>query len=590
MSANASIATLFNQIADALEVLGENQFKVMAHRKAARIIEDLSDDVSELCKSDPDKLKSIDGLGASSVQKIQEFVATGKIKAHDEVLAKLPAGLIDVLRVPGLGPKTVKLLWDQGGVTDLTTLKSQLASGALEKLPRMGAKTLQNIAENLAFLETAGDRARLGDAMPIAETFVTQLRAIKGVTQAEFAGSLRRGRETIGDIDLLVATEHPAPVMQYFCSHPLVAKVLVSGDTKSSVRLNNGMQVDLRAVPAMNWGAALLYFTGSKDHNVILRERAIERSMRLNEYGLFADDGDETPPQQRGIKPVASKTEQEIYIKLGLEWIAPELRESHGEFDNNLTKHLVCAGDIRRELHCHTTASDGVLSIEQLIETAKSRGFDAIAITDHSRSSAQANGLSVERLREHAANIRAASAKIKGIHVLVGSEVDILADGHLDYPDDVLAELDWVVASPHTALKQTPEAATARLLAAIANPFVHVIGHPTGRILNGRPGLEPNMKLVIAAAAKAGVALEINCNPARLDLRDALVRAAHEGGAMISINTDAHDGEHFDFLRYGILTARRAGLTAAGCVNAWPWKQFETWRLSRGRAKSLKNS
>ena len=585
MSANASIATLFNQIADALEVLGENQFKVMAHRKAARMLEDLSDDVAELCKNDPDKLKSIDGLGASSVQKIQEFVATGKIKAHEEALAKLPPGLIDVLRVPGLGPKTVKLLWDQGGVTDLATLKSQLASGALEKLPRMGAKTLQNISENIAFLETASDRVRLGDAMPIAQTFVTQLGAIKGVTQAEYAGSMRRGRETIGDIDLLVATEDPAPVMQFFCAHPLVAKVLVSGDTKSSVRLNSGLQVDLRVVPAMNWGAALLYFTGSKDHNVILRERAIERSMRLNEYGLFADDGDETPPQQRGVKPVASKTEQEIYAKLGLEWITPELRESHGEFEKNITTQLISVDDIRRELHCHTTASDGVLSIEQLIETAKSRGFDAIAITDHSRSSAQANGLSVERLREHAANIRAASAKIKGIHVLVGSEVDILADGHLDYPDDVLAELDWVVASPHTALKQSPEAATARLLAAIANPFVHVIGHPTGRILNGRPGLEPNMKVVISAAAKAGVALEINCNPARLDLRDALVRAAHEGGAMISINTDAHDSEHFDFLRYGILTARRAGLNSAGCVNAWPWKKFDAWRISRGRAK-----
>jgi len=585
MSANASIATLFNQIADALEVLGENQFKVMAHRKAARMLEDLSDDVAELCKNDPEKLKSIDGLGASSVQKIQEFVATGKIKAHEEALAKLPPGLIDVLRVPGLGPKTVKLLWDQGGVTDLATLKSQLASGALEKLPRMGAKTLQNISENIAFLETASDRVRLGDAMPIAQTFVAQLGAIKGVAQAEYAGSMRRGRETIGDIDLLVATEDPAPVMQFFCAHPLVAKVLVSGDTKSSVRLNSGLQVDLRVVPAMNWGAALLYFTGSKDHNVILRERAIERSMRLNEYGLFADDGDETPPQQRGVKPVASKTEQEIYAKLGLEWITPELRESHGEFEKNITTQLISVDDIRRELHCHTTASDGVLSIEQLIETAKSRGFDAIAITDHSRSSAQANGLSVERLREHAANIRAASAKIKGIHVLVGSEVDILADGHLDYPDDVLAELDWVVASPHTALKQSPEAATARLLAAIANPFVHVIGHPTGRILNGRPGLEPNMKVVISAAAKAGVALEINCNPARLDLRDALVRAAHEGGAMISINTDAHDSEHFDFLRYGILTARRAGLNSAGCVNAWPWKKFDAWRISRGRAK-----
>ncbi len=588
MSANAEIAKLFNQIADALEVLGENQFKVMAHRKAARMLEDLGDDVAELCKSDPNKLKSIDGLGASSVQKIQEFVATGKIKAHEEVLAKLPPGLIDVLRVPGLGPKTVKLLWEQGGVADLATLKSQLASGALEKLPRMGAKTLQNIAENLAFLETAGDRARLGDAMPIAELLITQLRAIQGVTQAEFAGSLRRGRETIGDVDLLVATEQPACVMEFFCGHPLVAKVLVSGDTKSSVRLNSGLQVDLRAVPAVHWGAALLYFTGSKDHNVILRERAIERGMRLNEYGLYADDGDATPPQQRGVTPIASKTEQDIYDKLGLEWIAPELRESHGEFEVNITKQLIVQGDIRRELHCHTTASDGLLSIEKLIETAQSRGFDAIAITDHSRSSAQANGLSLERLREHAANIRAAAAKFKGIHVLVGSEVDILADGRLDYPDDVLAELDWVVASPHTALKQTTEAATTRLLAAIANPFVHVIGHPTGRILNGRPGLEPNMKHVIAAAAQAGVALEINCNPARLDLRDALVRAAHQGGAMISINTDAHDGNHFDFLRYGILTARRGCLDAKHCVNAWPWKKFEAWRVSRGRSQVKK--
>ncbi|MCE9619091.1 MAG: DNA polymerase/3'-5' exonuclease PolX [Planctomycetes bacterium] len=583
MSVNAEIAKLFFQMADALEVLGENPFKVLAHRKAARVLEDLADDVADLVKGDPEKLRAIEGFGAATVQKIEEFVKTGKIKGHDELLAKLPPGLIDVLRVPGLGPKTVKLLWEQGGVTNLATLKKQLASGALAKLPRMGEKTLKNIAENLAFLETAGERARLGDALPIAEAFVQELRKVPGVKQADYAGSLRRGQETIGDIDLLAATLKPAAAMEFLCKHPQVAKVLASGETKSSVRLHNGMQVDLRAIPPADWGAALLYFTGSKDHNVILRERAIAQKMRLNEYGLFPDDGNETPPQQRGVKAVASKSEEEIYAKLGLEWIAPELRQGRDECEKNLTSRLIDIKDIRRELHAHTTASDGGLSIEELIEEARSRGFDCIAITDHSRSSAQANGLSIERLREHAAAIRKAAKKAKDIHVLVGSEVDILADGHLDYPDEVLAELDWVVASPHTALKQTPDAATERLLKAIANPYVHVIGHPTGRIINGRPGLEPHMKQVIAAAAKAKVALEINSNPARLDLRDAMVRAAHEGGAMISINTDAHASEHFDFLRYGILTARRAGLPPEGCVNAWPWKKFEKWRLSRGR-------
>jgi DNA polymerase (family 10) len=583
MSANAAIARLFEQMADALEVLGENPFKVLAHRKAARVLDDMADDVAELAAHDPQKLRAIDGFGAATVQKIEEFVRSGRIQSHDELLAKLPPGLIDVLRVPGLGPKTVKLLWEKGGVTDLTSLKQRLASGELAALPRMGEKTLKNIAENLAFVESAGTRVRLGDALPVAEMFVQELRAIPGVKQAAYAGSLRRGRDTIGDIDLLAATAAPAAVMEFFTRHPQVARVLAAGDTKSSVRLQSGMQVDLRAVPAADWGAALLYFTGSKEHNVALRERAIARGLRLNEYGLFPDDGVEAPPQSRGVKPVAGRTEEEIYAALGLPWIAPELRESHGEFEDGATARLIALKDIRRELHAHTTASDGELSIEELIDEAKRRGFDCVAVTDHSRSSAQANGLSIERLRDHAAAVRKAAAKVKGIRVLVGSEVDILADGHLDYPDSVLAELDWVVASPHTALKQTPEAATQRLLAAIANPFVHMIGHPTGRIINGRPGLEPNLHAVAEAAARAGVALEINANPARLDLRDAAVRLALRCKATIAIDTDAHAREHFDFLRYGVLTARRAGLEPAGCVNAWPWKKFEAWRRSRGR-------
>lgn len=582
MSANADIARLFAEMADALELLGENAFRVNALRKVARTAEDAAEDLAALARTDVKTLEAIPGIGASSARKIVEFATTGRMHEHVELLAKLPEGLMGVLRVPGLGPKTVKLLWDQGGVTDLATLKAKLESGALEGLPRMGAKTLQNIRENLAFLETAAARVRLGDALPIAEALVAALAALPGVKEAAFAGSMRRGKETIGDIDLLVATTKPKPVMDAFVSRPDVAKVLAHGETKSSVRLQSGLQVDLRAVEPAAWGAALLYFTGSKEHNVLLRERAQERGQRLNEYGLFPDDGKPEPPQERGVKPVAAATEEAIYKTLDLPWIPPELRESR----NGLAPApagLIQVTDIRRELHCHTTASDGFETIESIIGEAKRRGFDCIAITDHSRSSAQANGLSEERLLEHAKAVHAAGKRVGGIQALAGSEVDILADGRLDYADEVLAQLDWVVASPHTALKQESAAATARLLAAIENPFVHVIGHPSGRILGGRPGLEPDWNALFKAAAKAQVAMEINANPHRLDLRDQLVHAALAAGCAIAINTDAHALDNFNLLRFGVLTARRGGLTADGCVNAWPWKRFEAWRTSRGR-------
>lgn len=580
MGSNADIARRFNEMGDCLELLGENAFKVNAMRKVARVAEDAADDLCAVALRIPKALDAIDGIGASSARKIIEFATTSRMAEHEELLARLPAGLMDVLRVPGLGPKTVKLLWEQGGVTDVPSLKAKLASGELATLPRMGAKTLQNIAENIAFIETASLRTRLGDALPVAEALVERVRALPGVQQVAYAGSLRRGRDTVGDIDLLVATDNAAPIMAAFTTFPEVARVLAHGDTKSSVRLKHGMQVDLRAVQPAVWGAALLYFTGSKEHNVVLRERAQKRHMRLNEYGLFPDDGHAEPPQTRGVKPVAADTEEAIYKALHIAWVPPELREGRTECDA-APPELLQVSDIRRELHCHTTASDGSCSIEQMVLEAKRRGFDCIAITDHSRSSAQANGLSVERLREHIAAVHAVRDRVQGIHVLAGSEVDILADGHLDYPDDVLAELDWVVASPHTALKQSSEAATQRLLAAIANPHVRVMGHPSGRIIGGRPGLEPDWQAVFAAAAKARVALEINANPMRLDLRDQLVHAALAAGCLISINTDAHGLDNFDLLRFGVTTGRRGGLTAEHCVNAWPWKRFEAWRDSR---------
>ncbi len=579
MSSNADIAQKFHEMANALELLGENAFRVNALRKVARAAEDATDDLAAVARSDPKAIESIDGIGASSARKIVEFAATGHMAEHEALLSKLPAGLLEVLRVPGLGPKTVKVMWEQGGVTDLATLKAKLASGELASLPRMGAKTLQNIAENLAFLQTANQRTRLGTALPLAEAMIERLAALPGVVHASFAGSVRRGRETIGDVDLLVATRHPEPVMSAFVGSVDVAQVIAHGSTKSSVRLQSGLQVDLRAVVPECWGAALLYFTGSKEHNVILRERAQKQRMRLNEYGLFPDDGDDTPPQERGCKPVAAATEASIYKSLGLEWIPPELREARGECDRPVPT-LIEVVNIRRELHCHTTASDGQCTIEQMVGEAKRRGFDCIAVTDHSRSSAQANGLSIDRLLEHVALVRAVANQVSGIHVLAGSEVDILADGRLDYPDEVLAQLDWVVASPHTALRQDSEAATERLLKAIANPHVCVIGHPSGRVLGGRPGLEPQWQQLFDAAAKAGVAMEINANPLRLDLPDQLVRAAIAAGCNLSINTDAHGLDNFDLLRYGVITGKRGGLTAVHCINSWPWKQFDAWRKS----------
>jgi DNA polymerase (family 10) len=589
MSINAELARIFDEMAKVLELTEANPFRVNAHAKVARILEGLPVDVGTLA-DDPKKLTAIDGIGDGSAKKIIEFVQTGRVREHDDLVKQVPAGLLEVMRIPGLGPKTTRVLWQQGGVTNVESLKARLESGALLKLPRMGEKTLANIKASLEFAATAGERQRLGEALPLAESIVARLRDVEsaGVKQMQYAGSLRRGRETIGDIDIVASADHPAKLSAALTTMAGVTDVLVSGPTKASIRLAS-TQVDLRIVDDSQFGAALLYFTGSKDHNVRLRERAIRRHFRLNEYGLFPDDGDDSrPPQQRGVKPVAARTEQEIYRKLGLPWIPPELREDRGEIDAAAAGEipdLIELGDIRAELHAHTVASDGGLTMEELAAEASRRGFHTIAVTDHSRSSVQANGLSPERLRGHIKAIRSFAAKVgkrgKGIAVLAGSEVDIHADGTLDYADDLLAELDVVIASPHASLRQAPEVATKRLLAAIRHPLVHIIGHPTGRLVNRREGLSPDMAELIAAAVEHDVALEINANHLRLDLRDAHVQMAVEAGAKIAINTDAHSVVDFDELRYGVLTARRGWLTAAQCINTWPKARLHTWLKSK---------
>ncbi len=534
-------------MATILEIKGESGFKVNANTKVARALEDLVEDVSSM-----EDVTKIPGVGKSSATKIKNYLDTGKMVEFEELRDSIPAGLLDVMRVQGIGPKKVRQFWQEADVTDIESLRAAVDDGRLANLPRMGKKTIENIAQALAFVESSGDRTRLGDAMPIAQEIITFLERVEGVTTITFAGSLRRGKETIGDIDILASTENQEALAQAFCNMDSVSMVQAKGETKCSVRLNSGMQVDLRVVDEGQFGAALLYFTGSKEHNITLREKAITQDKKLNEYGL---------------EPVnISETEEAIYQDLGLPWIPTEIREDRGEFDCKRTPNLITLQNIKSDLHCHTTASDGHMSIEELAMQAIARGYHTIAVTDHSQSQAQANGLKPDRMRMHIDAIRKANASMSEITILAGSEVDILPDGTLDYDDELLALLDIVVASPHAALTQSPDQATQRLLAAIEHPLVHIIGHPTGRIINKRKGLEPDIPTLVAAAAKNNTALEINANSYRLDLRDTHVRAAVNGGSLLAVNTDSHRPDDFNQLRYGIFLVGRGLVIPGKCI------------------------
>ena len=600
MGANDALAAVLEQMAQMLELLGEDKFRVNAHARAARAIKDLGTDVCTIA-DDPAALTSIDGIGKKTAEKIAEFCETGAIAEHDELRGRVPDGLLDVLAVPGLGPKTVKAMWDELSVESIDDLKRIIDDGSILGLPRMGQKSVDNIVKNLAFAADAGKRHPLGVASPIAESIVDAMRAVSGVGRAESAGSLRRGRDTIGDIDVLVVASDPANAHEAFRSLPGVVDVIAAGESKSSVRMrvdfdagrwrgaidDDGptVQVDLRVVPEESWGAALMYFTGSKDHNVRLRERALKRGLTLNEYGLYPHEpGEEQaePPQRRGVKAVAQESEADVYAALGLREVPPEQREDRGEIDtydadSDEPAELVSVASIRAELHAHTTASDGGMELEELVAQAKKRRFHTIAVTDHSRSSAVAGGLDVDRLLAQGERIRAYNAEVKGITVLAGSEVDILSDGKLDYDDEILDGLDVVVASPHVALSQDPKAATKRLLRAIESGKVNVLGHPTGRLIGKRAGLEPDMKKLIDAAIAHDTALEINSHWMRLDLRDTHVRAAVDAGALIAIDCDVHEAGDFENIRFGVATGRRGWLPAERCVNTWTAKKLHAW-------------
>jgi DNA polymerase (family X) len=598
MSRNVEVARRFEEISEMIDLLGEDSFRASAHARAARNIADLPFDVGACDRA---KLLAVEGIGGRIADKIVEYCTTGDMQEHAELRKKVPAGLLDVLKIPGLGPKSVRALWQNLGVTDIVGLKRVIDDGSILTVPRMGQKLVERLKAAIAVNEEGQHRLWLGKALPLAEIIVEQMLAVPGVQKAAYAGSLRRGRENVGDLDILVATTDPGAVGKAFRSMACVQSVIAAGETRSSVRISveaglgrwkdkpregeapvgPAVQTDLRVVPAESWGAALVYFTGSKDHNVRLRELALRQGYTLNEYGLFPEDDEKTPPQSRGVLPVAGRTEEEIYAALKLPFIPPEIREDKGELSLKETPRLVEVQDIRSELHAHTTASDGALSIEELAERARARGFHTIAVTDHSRSATIAGGLTVDRLMEHIEAIRRADEKMKDIRILAGSEVDILADGTLDYPDEVLQQLDIVVASPHVATTQEPEAATQRLLRAISNPFVHIIGHMTGRLINRRGGMSPDVAKLAAAAREHHVALEINSHWMRLDLRDVHARMAVDADCLIAIDCDVHAHDEFENIRYGVLTARRAWVTPERCINTWSAEKLHDWLRSR---------
>ncbi len=616
MASNETLARLLQEMSVIMDILGIDSFRASAHARASRAIESLTQDIAALAKDRP-QLLAIDGVGAKMADKIQEFVSTGKISEHAELVSQVPPGLLALTEISGLGPKTIRSLWQNAQVTDIPSLEKAIADGSLLSLPRMGAKSVDKIRQALEFYKSqqgsgqAGGPPRrllLGLAIPVAQRVIDLLTRVAAPgLKVAYAGSLRRGRDTIGDIDILAAPRDAAEatlLTETFRSMPGVLGVISSGETKTSVRVGlgdslgrwgrdealtgGGVQMDLKLVPPQSWGAAMMYFTGSKEHNVALRGRAGKRGLTLNEYGLFPEDDPKRqldPPQRRGVKPVCpGDTEEAIYKALDLPYIPPECREDIGEFEHRLTPSLIELKDIRAELHAHTTASDGRMSIAELARAAKARGFHTIAVTDHSRSSAIAGGLTVERLLEHIDAVHAAASQVPGIQILAGSEVDILADGRLDYPDEILARLDIVVASPHAALSQDTDTATRRLVRAIENPFVHILGHPTGRQIGRRPGLSPDMAAIYAAATKHNVALEINTHWVRLDLRDTHVRGAMESGCLLAIDSDVHEMADFDNLPYGVLTARRGGVTPDRCINTWEQGRLLDWLRSKRRA------
>lgn len=569
---NLAIARVFSEIADLLEIKGENPFKIRAYRNASETIAHATDKLAHL---PDDQLRAIPGIGKDLASKIREIAETGEARFHQDLLQQFPPTILDLLHLQGVGPKTVALLYTALGVKTIEELEAACSDGRVRALKGLGPKKEQLILRACAERRQHTGRHLVSDAAGAAALLLEYLRAECPGVVFDTVGSIRRGADTSGDIDILATGDDPH-VMSTFTTYQLVERVLGHGDTKSSVRLWGGIQADLRLVPEQSRGAAMQYFTGSKSHNIALRDRAIAKGFKLNEYGLFrADDG----------SLVAGRTEADIYGALGLAEIPPELREGRGEIEaaeRRALPQLIRQDDIRGDIHAHTSETDGRDDIEAMALAARAAGLQYLAITDHSKSLAMANGLDEHRAIAHANRVREIGRRLEGITLLAGIECDIRPDGSMDLADDCLAGLDVVIASVHSAFNQDEAQMTDRMLRAISNPCVDIIGHPTGRMLLRRDPYKLDVNRFIEAAATAGVALEINCQVHRLDLSDTHARAAHERGAMIVISTDAHSTGGFGVMKWGVQVARRAWLTKEAVLNTRSVEEFKR-KLRRNR-------
>jgi len=608
---NDQYAALLNRIADLLEIRGEMFFKVRSYREAARQVDELGEPMDTVIAEG--RLDAIPGIGKALSEKLVEYGASGRLKYLEDLEKEVPPGLLDYLRIPSLGPRTAKDIYETLGITTLDQLAAAVTDGSITRVPRLRAKSVENIAKGLEALRGRGQGARtlLPKAMEVARHFVSALQGMPEVAMIEPAGSLRRRAESIGDIDLVVASDEAAPIMERFCSLDVVADVLARGETKSSIRTTDGMQVDLRVVPPRFYGAALCYFTGNKAHNVRMRAIALKQGLTLNEYGLarlkqeaqlelpedvagapaaelaeVADAAVETatpsPARKRSRAIVGSgeevpcETEAEVYAALGLDYVPPVLREDRGEIalaaEHRLPR-LLEVTDLRGDLHTHTTFSDGKASIDDMIDAAAARGYQYLNITDHSRSQGIIEGIEGRAYRDQVARVRAAaeaaSGRHRGFRVLCGVEVNILPDGSLDVPDDILSELDIVVASVHSQFRQPREEMTARICRAVQSPHVDILGHPTGRKIEAREPYDVDLEAVMQAAARGHTAMEINASPQRLDLSDVFARRARELGLKISIGSDAHNTRELDQAQFGVYVAQRAWLQPDDVLNCW---------------------
>lgn len=572
---NQEIANVFNEIADLLEIKGDNRFRIRAYRRAAQNIEGLVKDVAELTK---EELMEIPGIGKDLAEKIEEYLKTGRMKSYEDLKKEVPEGLAVLLTVPSLGPKTAKLLHEKLQVKNIDQLEALAKKHKLIGLPGIKEKTEENILKGIEMLKRGKERHPLGMVLPIANDIADKLGKDPSVKKISVAGSLRRMKETVRDIDILVVSSNPHDVMKTFIHMPDVKQVLMHGPTKSSIVTNTGIQVDMRVVEEESFGAALAYFTGSKEHNIRLREMAVKKGLKINEYGVFREKDDEK---------LGGKDEEDVYRILGLPFIPPEIREDMGEIEMGLKGKipmLIEMKDIKGDLHVHSKMSDGSHILNELIEAARAKGYEYIAVTDHSKGLGVARGLNEERLMEEKKEIEATNKKLRGFKLLIGVEVDIRSDGRLDFSDDVLSKMDIVVASIHSGFKQSREQLTKRLVSAMKNPYVSVIAHPTGRLIGERDPYDIDMENILKTAKETGTALEINAYPLRLDLNDIYVKKAKDLGIKFAISTDTHVVSQFDYMYYGVSIARRGWLEKKDVINTLSYDQLlKELRKKRGR-------